>query len=706
MTDETPRFGIFAVAETPLFELTYAIPSYLSLVPGTLCTLPMQKRTVVGLFLDYCDQPKFSCREVIGTLRFTTPFSPTLLRLANWISSYYLAPISRAVRPFAPGFIWNPAKQTIREKRFAKLFSQREDGTFILSSKTTTSLRGESTLPPAQELQLRPEQQQALDVILKGEKQTILLHGITGSGKTEVYLAAAKATLESGKNVLVLVPEISLTPQMTIRFRQHFGDDLCVMHSMLTDVEQEREWFRAHLGLARIVLGVRSSVFSPLPNIGLVIVDEEHDSSYKCDETPCYHARDVSVKRASLENARCVLGSATPSAETMFNVAQGRYACTELKSRHGGLQPHVQLIDSKQYLNAGTGRKKVAKSIAKASLVRFEGNVIAPQTLELIAQTKERGEQSMVILNRRGFSNYAICLQCGQAFLCPNCSVSTTLHHHGSMERCHYCGFEIQTRKNCVVCGNDTIAAMGAGTQAIESEIAEAIPGLRVTRLDRDVLTSNSRLSEILKGFREREIDCLVGTQLLSKGHDFPTVTLTAIVHVEDGLFLPDFRATERTFQLISQAAGRAGRGSLQGTVAVQSLVLGHPVVELALTRNVTDFMERELRLRRVSWHPPYTRQILIEIEEKKQPAGEALGHEIRQRIVDYWSSQNLSPDAVRIIGPFPAVLERIRGVYRFQICLTFAKTILPASVVPADLLRDKQISRKIRIDVDPYSFL
>ncbi len=704
---ENPTHGLFAVIDATSFELTYKIPvDFPKLSYGTLCIVPVQQRKCTAVFLDYCEAPRFACKEIFQILPWTRPLPNTLCNLALWLASYYLVGKGRAFRLLAPAFVWNSKTLATREKRFAKFFRKTDAGAVAQKENTSTKIRGEIINKESTHIDLRPEQDEALQKIFSATQSVTLLFGVTGSGKTEVYLSAAKRIMLGGKRVLVLVPEISLTPQMTSRFRNAFGDSLSVVHSMLTPVEYEREWFRIHHGLAQIVLGVRSAVFAPLENVGLIIVDEEHDSSYKCDEMPCYNARDVAVKRATLENSLCVLGSATPSLESYANVKQGRYNLAILEARHSGFKSQVNVYDAKQYLSFPSVNQRTLKKISRSSLLQFENNVNIPPNIEKIRENKERGEQSMVILNRRGFANFALCTSCGNALLCPNCSVSTTLHSRCATERCHYCGFETPTRKLCSACGSHDIVAMGAGTQNLEDELTNSIPGLRVARLDRDVLTSNTRLGEILHNFRSGDLDCLVGTQLLAKGHDFPRVTLIAIIHVEDGLFLPDFRASERTFQLLTQAAGRAGRGKIPGTVAVQSLVIGNPVIDLALQTDVQGFLEREMQIRTLAWHPPLTRQILIEISSKTQDEGIEIGELVREDIVEHWKKQQIDPTEARLVGPQPATLEKLKNIFRVQLSITTLKKYHPAKLIPEKLLSDKNLSRKLRFDVDPQSFL
>lgn len=689
------QYGLFAVADSASFELTYAIPQDLvGIQAGTVVRVPIQKRELVGVFVRETEKPSFQCKEVLGVVPYTRPFSGVQMRLIQWVAEYYCAPLGRTIRLLAPGFLWDSKKIALREKRFSKEGALQK-----------TTVRGEKRETAAPPKELNPSQRDAIEIILKGEQPTTLLHGITGSGKTEVYIEAARQVLEAGRNVLILVPEIALTPQMSSRFRTAFGDVLGVLHSGLTAVEYEREWFRAHHGRTRVILGVRSAVFAPLENVGLIVVDEEHDSSYKCDEFPCYHARDVAVMRAHLEGGRCVLGSATPSLESYFNWQAHKYNRVVLAARAVGQLPSVEVIDVRKQFGERLGAKK-ANSPTRSSFISFHENLITDAVTERLAKTKASGHQSMIILNRRGYASYALCRVCGNSLRCPNCSVTTTLHKHGTREVCHYCGFQRARSEKCLDCGNTELIAMGAGTQNLETELARLLPELRVDRLDRDVLTSQTRLSEVISRFRQHEVDCLIGTQILAKGHDFSNVTLVVILHVEDGLFLPDFRSSERTFQLITQSAGRSGRGENAGTVLIQSLIPGHPVVELATRQDSDAFLAREIEQRKLGWHPPVSRQILFEFEQRTESEAMALAGQFRDRLTEHWAQLELPRDEVRIAGPYPATLEKLRGKHRVHICVSSVKKHLPKVLVPPRLLSEKAFFGKVRCDVDPYSFL
>jgi primosomal protein N' (replication factor Y) len=691
MTQSTERYALFAVANATAHELTYMVPP--EIVPqvqrGTLCALPVLGRKLVGVFLDWCDKPLFECRPVESVIDDCPPLKPKLLDLLSWVAAYYCAPLGRTIHLAGPGFLWSLEAHAKRRKRAEKRARRNRPDP-------------EHQARPLKVL--TPEQQSAVAAVESSEAgQTTLLQGVTGSGKTEVYLHLVAQALSSGKRALVLVPEIALTPQMCDRFRVHFPEQLAVLHSGLTAVEYEREWFRVAGGEAGVVLGVRSAVFAPLENIGLIIVDEEHEQSYKCDEFPCYQARDVAVKRARTENARCLLGSATPSLETFLNAERSRYARVHLQTRHSRLSNRTELFQFRPKIHSTGG---LGRGVVKSSQFSFTGPVMAQGVVELIADTHARGEQSMVILNRRGFAQFVLCGDCGEALKCPNCSVSTTLHSRGSRELCHYCGFSRPTLTECTACRSSKLVHMGLGTQNLEQELSERIQGLVVDRLDRDVLTSHSRLSEILAKFRSGETHCLVGTQMLSKGHDFPKVTLVVVLNVEDGLFVPDYRSAERTFQLLCQAAGRTGRGQIAGVVAVQSLGANHPVIHLALEGAVDRFLADELQMRQLGWHPPVCRQILIEMQHANENLLMQQATGVQKELAEIWQAQKFTPADVRLTGPMPAVLSKLRGVHRVQLVISARREIHPARLVPPELSTRKELQHIMRVDVDPFSFL
>lgn len=672
--------------------LTYSIPGALENIRiGMLCVLPVkQKNTLklcVGVFLGFCPKPDFPCSDVLHFMPGKISFSPQALSFIQWVSEYYLAPFSKTVSLLAPGFIWDVKKHKVLEKLFAQ-------------TQITAATKCQA------EIVLNEQQQNAFEKILQNKSSPTVLHGITGSGKTEVYLKLSQHVIQSGKKVLILVPEIVLTPQMGARFRAVFGNKLAILHSGLAQNKYIGQWLSVYLSHADVVLGVRSSVFCPLKDIGLIVVDEEHDSSYKCNEFPTYHARDLAVVRAKMEQAYCVLGSASPSTESMFHVKNGKYACVEMTHKFSKSSNEYTVLDGKEEFSLPVYAQK--NPFLKLSQIDFleDDSHISKTVVSLLSENKAKNEQSMILVNRRGYVNYAMCFACKNALMCPHCSVTTTLHHKGQIEICHYCGFQTPKRTSCPHCGEHVFVSKGMGTQNVQMQLQKLLPDLRIERLDRDVLTSHTRLSKIVTDFQTGLTDCLVGTQLLAKGHDFPNVTLVVILHLEDALYLPDFRSSERTFQLLLQAMGRAGRGSRPGRIVLQSFIQNHPVVQFALKGDVHGFMEKELKLRALAWNPPFCRQILFEVRHKIKDKATELSTLLRTLLIEFWKESQFQNDQIRLAGPYPAAIERIANVYRMQLCVHFARTIHPKKIVPKHIFEQGELSKCLRVDVDPLSFL
>lgn len=687
-------YGNFAVVANSGLQLTYAIPQFLSnLEKGMLCLLPLRKEIVVGVFLDRCEKPSFACVKVISHFPFPISFSQNQLVLLEWVSEYYLTPIGKTLHLLAPGFIWNVKKHKNVSKRIE-----------LLQVEKTKKIKGEMEFLKNSNITLNKEQNAAYENILAHPNSTTLLHGVTGAGKTEVYLKLAQTIMAQGKNALILVPEIALTPQMSSRFRAVFGDDLCVLHSGLAPNDYIREWLKIYFQFPKIVLGVRTAIFCPLQNVGLIIVDEEHDSSYKCSEMPCTNSRDVAVMRAKIENAICVLGSATPSLESIYNVKINKYNLVEMKEKYSNHKVESHVVNAKEEFHLSKGY--VNTKFLKASFVEFDDTGLCSSVIEYLKENKQNNEQSMILINRRGYVNYALCAGCSATLSCPNCAVSTTLHEKGLKELCHYCGFTTKTRKICPSCGGHSFLLKGIGTQNVEEKLNQFLPELRISRLDKDVFTSNSRLTKIIEDFRTGKVDCLIGTQLLAKGHDFSKVTLVVILHVEDSLFIPDYRSAERTFQLITQAMGRAGRGDKRGRVILQSFIMNHPVVEFALNSNTQGFFQRELEHRKLAWHPPFCRQILFEINQVNLEIAKKIAENLRNQLIEHWKSQNFSNEQIRLAGPYQATIEKLNSSYRMQLCVSFTRALHPKKITPCNLWQEKSFLQNLKIDVDPQSFL
>ncbi len=500
---------------------------------------------------------------------------------------------------------------------------------------------------------LTPGQKKALGSILptmeKGRFSPFLLHGVTGSGKTEVYLRAAAFGLEQGKSVLVLVPEIALATQIEAHFLARFGSRVALLHSGLSSGQRFDQWCRIAQGKADVVIGARSAVFAPLKNPGLIIVDEEHDSSYKQDDGLRYHARDLAVLRASQSEAVVILGSATPSVTSYYHATRGKYNLLGLDKRiEDRPLPEVEVV-SMQSVKTVSGRAPV----------------FSPALISNLRKNLERGEQSLIFLNRRGFANFMLCRDCGQVVECRHCQVSLTLHKSANKLLCHYCGFTVSSKSVCAKCQAPSLTPIGVGTERLEHELPELFPGARIARLDRDTCQKRNDYIKILRAVHKGDIDILLGTQMITKGHHFPNVTLVGIVLADTGLGLPDFRAGERTFQLISQVTGRAGRGEKPGRVIVQTFQPEHYSIEMAKNHDYTGMYAREIELRKALGYPPFSRIVNVKIEATEdkyvQDAAARLANLARKFQI------RSEPE---ILGPAPAPLTRLRDKYRWQLLI------------------------------------
>jgi primosomal protein N' (replication factor Y) len=494
-----------------------------------------------------------------------------------------------------------------------------------------------------------------------------LLHGATGSGKTEVYLRAIAAALARGRGALALVPEIALTPQLAGRFRSRFGADVAVLHSGLTDRERLAEWRRVRRGAARVVVGARSAVFAPVRDLGLVVVDEEHEPSFKQEEKFRYHARDLAVARAKLAGATVVLGSATPSLESLHNARSGRYQLLEMRARADGRPPpRVEIVDL-----ADGARPPGAAPVAapRVAGIAPPPAVLSERLRGALAETLARGEQAILFLNRRGLSTFVLCRGCGRGLSCPNCAVSLVHHARPSPARllCHYCGHTQPPPDACPECGAARLVLLGAGTERAEDEVRARFPDARVQRLDRDAASARGKLASVLAAFARREIDVLVGTQMVAKGHDFPGVTLVGVVLADVALNLPDFRASERTFQLLAQVAGRAGRpgSTAPGRVLVQTLRADAPAVALAEAHDYTAFAELELLIRHELKYPPFARLLAVRLDAVQDRAVEQAAAQVAAAARA--AAARIGAE-VEVLGPAPAPIPRLRGRTRWQI--------------------------------------
>ncbi|MBC1978718.1 primosomal protein N' [Listeria marthii] len=536
----------------------------------------------------------------------------------------------------------------------------------------------------SESLELLPNQQTACEKINAAkEQETFLIHGVTGSGKTEIYLQTIEAKLKEGKEAIVLVPEISLTPQMVERFKSRFGSEVAVLHSALSSGEKYDEWRKIERKEARVVVGARSAVFAPFENLGIIIIDEEHEASYKQEDNPRYHARDVAIWRATKYQCPVVLGSATPSLESFARAKKGVYTLIELPSRvNDRAMPEVNVVDMREELR-------------KENRTEF-----STELLEKIKDRIAKKEQTVLMLNRRGYSSFVMCRDCGYVVECPNCDISLTYHQSSNQMKCHYCGHEERVPQKCPSCEGEHIRYFGTGTQKVEESLTKLIPEARVIRMDVDTTRTKGAHEKLLNSFRNHEADILLGTQMIAKGLDFPDITLVGVLNADTMLHLPDFRASERTFQLLTQVSGRAGRHERTGEVVVQSYNPEHYSIEFAKKHDFIGFYNHEMQLRKMGSYPPFYYLTMINVSDENEMKAIRTIQEMAQFL-----RGKLGPDAV-ILGPVPSTITRIKNKYRYQCIIKYKiepnlkkelKTLI------THYQKDQQKGLTITIDVQPY---
>src|ERR1043166_888010 len=661
-------------------ELDYSVPDALAdrVTVGSRVRVPFRDKSALATVLATLEHSDAKGIRPIEALVGDGPIlNDSLLELAKWMGAYYCCPLETVMRSLLPQVIRRaeigckkqlvvyPAKideaeieklrrRAPRQEELLHAITKLESPMAAAQLLRTTSLDNQTLRSlakrglidlreeaiardphasdefiPNSSLVLNAEQSVALQKIIAAvttseNAKPILLHGVTGSGKTEIYLQAIRATLDRGRTSIVLVPEISLTPQTVERFKSRFAEiheAVAVLHSHLSQGERHDEWHKIHAGRARIVIGARSAVFAPLKDVGLIIVDEEHETTYKQEEAPRYHARDVAVVRAKIEECVVVLGSATPSLESYNNAVIGKYRLVTLTQRIDEKQmPLMRIVDLRQ-----ERRKEKAAAILSEKL------------RAAIADRMEKGEQTILFLNRRGFSTSLLCSNCGAARDCPNCSVALTFHRHVARLSCHLCGHTAAVPKKCPACGKDALIYSGFGTEKVEANVMQIFPQATVRRMDADSMTRKQAYRETLLNFRAGKIDILVGTQMIAKGLHFPNVTLVGIINADLALHLPDFRAGERTFQLLTQVAGRAGRGETSGEVFVQTYTPFSPSIQFARHHDFTGYFQQELEFRERCDFPPFKHAILITVrsahEARAKFSAETLPRGLREAL-------------------------------------------------------------------------
>lgn len=659
---------------------SYLIPAELQdkVKKGVRVRIPFKNREVVGYAVGKKESPSgIRLKPLIAVLDEEPVLSEKMLQLTEWISRYYGSGWGEAIEHALPKWVKYGKKAT------RALSSPNA----LVGDPRLKSCGGDNEKKG--ELKLSPDQTKAMSSILKAldhpPAKPILLHGVTGSGKSEIYIRSIREVLKRNQSAVCLVPEIALTEQIRRFFYQHFRDQLEILHSKLTDNERFLAWKRLEKGLKRIVLGPRSAVFAPVVNLGLILMDEEHEGSYKQETTPRYHAREVAAWRAQNENALFVMGTATPSLETMYRSEKGEVERVELSTRiDDKALPKVEILDLKTWMD---NRKKAM--------------ILSPRLISEIETNLKKKEGTLLLLNRRGYSTHIHCLRCGSVEACKSCQVSLTFHQEEERLLCHYCNYEKPISEVCANCRAPVLRFAGFGTEKVESEVAKLFPTARIARMDADSVRKRGSHEEILKDFRAETTDILIGTQMIAKGFDFPHVTLVGVVLADVGLSLPDFRSAERTFQLLTQVAGRAGRGNRPGRVLIQTFSPHHPSIHLSKDHDYWNFYRQEIPIRLEYRYPPsyrLTNLIIRSRDEKKaylfaRTVKESLAVEIRQ---------------TEIVGPAPLPFYKLRGHYRWHVMIKSPRQTEAVSPVILSVLQGlkKPAGVAFALDVDPLNIL
>lgn len=721
----------------------YRVPAHLQgdIVPGIRVLVPFGRRKISAYLLGFGESaPGQQLKEVLELLDKQPLWTEAELTFFRWVAAYYLHPLGEVLKTALPSGINLQSKGQSDQQPLTGGRKVKKERWYLLAAEPGLHLKGKTLAiysylqktgaAPSAELRARfgdcspqlkklseqgvisveqrevyrdpfsglqverdipkpltHDQQQAVATLLKaldaGRFAPFLLHGVTGSGKTEVYLQSIAHTLQAGNNALVLVPEISLTPQLVQRFRARFSLGIAVLHSGLSDGERYDEWRRIRRGEVRIVIGARSAIFAPLERIGMVVVDEEHESSFKQGDGLRYNARDLALVRGQQEQAVVLLGSATPLVTSRYAAQQGRLGYLALPERVGARpMPAVVPITSRM-----TAEMPISAILAEA-----------------LADNLQRGEQSLIFLNRRGFASWLACPSCGADLQCPNCSVSLTYHRQRRISLCHYCDYQVPFPCICPACDEPELKEMGVGTERIEHALLELFPAARIARMDSDTVSGKGGHARILDKVRQREVDILVGTQMITKGHDFPGVTLVVVLQAEGSLYQPDFRAGERTFQVLSQVIGRAGRGEQAGRVLLQALQPDHYAVACAAQHDYQQFYQQELQYRQELGYPPYGYLAAVRLSAVTESA---LAAASEQAAILIRTIKEGMGGRTEVLGPAPAPLYRLRGRYRSQILLKDAcRPSLHRLLAQLRQLLSLPAPVRWTIDVDPVDLL
>ena len=746
-----PHLVSVAVPVPLLPALTYRVPSKFRLPePGVRVRVPLGKRIVTGCVVGISNEHQLdNVRDLVDCLDSGPFLTPSVLKLALWVSEYYACGPGPALAAAMPPHAWvrgTGSKQltsSFKSERFVRLISEEKDflktqnlgllgsrqkkvldllvkskdglASKVLASYGITNdtlrrmVRRKLIIVEKRVVERNPlggtrsdlkhESFQGIDFELTDEQQeslksltamsitdrfkVALLHGVTGSGKTEVYRQLAITVHGRGRRVLILVPEIALTPVMVRTFYRTFGNRVAIQHSGLSDGERHDQWYRIRRGEIDVVIGTRSGVFAPLEDVGLIVVDEEHETSYKQEEIPRYHGRDVAIMRGRHANALVLLGSATPSMESYHNAITGRYERVLMSRRIGRRSlPVVRVVDMRQEMAKKGSEVVLSEALQEALEVRLA-----------------RKEQALILLNRKGYATSVMCRQCGQLLQCPNCSVALTFYRSVGRVRCHYCNYWRTKPSACLHCAGPFFERLGIGTERVEAEVMKTFPKAKISRLDQDSISRPEGAQRLLSEFERHKIDVLVGTQMIAKGHDFPTVTLVGVISADVGLGLADFRSAERTYQLLTQVSGRAGRGDLNGEAIIQTFYPDHYSIGFACNQKYEPFFLAEMKFRKSMRYPPVVSMVSAIVRADSM-------QKAMRNASDLVKGLRNESDGFQILGPAPAPISRLRGEHRAQIFLKGNQRRRMREALQGVLERHPKLRRRVTVDVDPLTVL
>ena len=766
MENQAKRFARVVIPSPLKQPLIYAVPPDLQdeILVGMRALIPLGRRKVVGIVFELLPETHLiETKQILAVLDEQPILDAALIQLSLWIAQYYLATIGEVLATILPPSLRSESQRTVVAKSgtfsisdavankilhmlghkkgrisIKTLMRQISGGNVYQAlerleslgaveiherlpggRKRSKGIRLDTDVAPPAALArytLSTEQERALhaidDRLQKGGFETFLLHGVTGSGKTEVYLRAMERVRASGRRSLILIPEISLTPQLIDRLKARFTGRVGILHSRLTEAERWAQWWHILRGNVDVVVGARSAVFAPLPGLGLIVVDEEHDSSYKQEESLRYNGRDVAVVRGKFLACPVILGSATPAVESYENCLQGRYRLLEITKRvHERPLPRIETVDLRSEFNRSTSipnsKSPELRTDASPSRTKAAYRLISHRLEEALCDNYRKSRQSLIFLNRRGFSNFLQCTLCGYVLRCQYCSVTLTLHLAQKSVCCHHCNFRRPVNRVCPGCGNATLSGIGVGTEQIEETLRHLVPHARIARMDRDTTSRRGSHEILIRQWEKAEIDILVGTQMITKGHDVTGVTVVGALLADLSLNLPDFRAAERTFQLLSQVAGRSGRGDDPGTVIVQTYEPEHYAIQHLINHDYKGFFQSEMEFRRALNYPPFTRLVSLRMEGPKGDEVETKAKILAATLNEKLDMKPKFRGQIELLGPAPAPIHKLRNRYRWQLLLK-GKQIAPLLELAkrAGQLVPRSRNLRLHIDVDPYDML